>query len=144
MGVDPKIGVFSPQNGWWKSWKTHMKMGWFWGGKPIIFGNIRKWTAVKKTFRTLRTHSWEHTGSPLKTFLLEPSFSCESMLVSRVESHFLSTDCHSKGGTSSRYLEEVHHSKTTSEITPCVCAYLLFKDSKTNLKFNITFISMIS
>ena len=30
----------TPQNGWWKSWKTLLIHGWFGGEKPLIFGNI--------------------------------------------------------------------------------------------------------
>ena len=35
-GYDPKIGVFFPQNGWWKSWKPLFFNGWF-GGKTHYF-----------------------------------------------------------------------------------------------------------
>ena len=34
----PKIGVFTPQNGWWKEWKTLWTNGWF-GGNTSIFGS---------------------------------------------------------------------------------------------------------
>ena len=31
----PKIGTV-PQNGWWKAWKTPLKMGWIWGENPLF------------------------------------------------------------------------------------------------------------
>ena len=34
VGVEPKIGGFYPQNGWWKSWKTLLNKWMIWGN-PI-------------------------------------------------------------------------------------------------------------
>ena len=37
MGVEPKRGVGpTPQNGWFISWKTLLKIPWIWGPTPIF------------------------------------------------------------------------------------------------------------
>ena len=62
--VFPKIVV--PENGWWKSWKTLLNMGWF-GVKTPIFGN----THLKKNKATIPTHQPTHQPTN------QPSASCE-------------------------------------------------------------------
>ncbi len=62
-GVEPKIGGFCPQNGWWKYWKTIFFNGWF-GGFSY--------------FLETPTSFWAHFGPSVESWAKKPkSIICE-------------------------------------------------------------------